>query len=132
MRLMLRLWHLVVMSLVVALAAPGCADPLSQQLEGRWFGDTLSNIDAEYLASATGWARGTSFEFTGSNVTVTIPTELPRTGPFEVVKAEDRELTLAFKRPNGQVDLAQFTVVGPHSMRWHLGNNRAILLRRTE
>ncbi len=118
--------------LLSALLVCACADPLAQQLEGRWFGDTLANVDAEYLASATGWARGTSFEFTGSNVTVTIPTELPRTGPFEVVKAEGEQLTVAFRRPNGQVDLALFTMVGPHVMRWNIGDNRAVTLRRTE
>src|SRR5690606_26441469 len=132
MRLMFRRWQMVVLSLAFPLVSVGCADPLAQRLEGRWFGDTLINVDAEYLASATGWARGTGFEFTGTSATVTIPTELPRTGPFEVVKAEERDLMVAFKLANGQVDLAQFTLVGPHELRWYIGEKRALMLRRTE
>src|SRR5690606_29515552 len=101
---MVRRFPQLLAAVVVVLACVGCADEHAQRLQGRWFGESLVNVGAEYLAPATAWARGTSFEFTGSNVTVAIPTELPRTGPYEVVKSEDRHLTVAFRRPNGQVD----------------------------
>jgi hypothetical protein len=84
------------------------------------------------LASATAWARGLSFEFTGNNVTVTIPTELPRTAPFEVVKHDDEGVTIALRRDNGAVDMAQFAIVRPNTLRWDIGEGRSMLLRRGE
>lgn len=129
---MLRRYSQLLAPVIVGLCGLGCSDDQARLLQGRWFGESLINVDADVVAPATAWARGTSFEFTGSNVTVTIPTELPRTGPYEVVKSEERDLTVAFRRPNGQVDLAMFTLLEPHLMRWYVGDERAIVLRRVE
>jgi hypothetical protein len=118
--------------LVFPLICLGCSDPLPDRLHGRWFGDSLVNVDAEYLAAATGWARGTSFEFTGSNVTITIPTEMPRTAPYEVVKAEDDSVTIAVRRDDGRLDMATLTFVRTHLLRWYIGEGRAMLMRRSE
>lgn len=123
---MVRLW------LFLAFACLGCADPAQRRLEGRWFGDSLLNVDAAFLAAATGWVRGTSFEFTGSHVTVSIPTELPRTGRYDVVDSGERNVTIAVQRSDGQRDLASFTFVKMDQMRWHIGDGRAVILRRTE
>ncbi len=116
---------------LVAVAFSGCADPVQQQLQGRWFGENVENVEAEHLASVTGWVKGTSFEFSGDEVTVAIPGELPRSGPYTVLRAERSRLTLQFQRSDGALDVAQFSVEDEHSMRWHLSGGRAILLRRT-
>src|SRR5688572_3289388 len=91
----------------------GCSGSWTRKLEGRWFGEGLVNVDTSQLAAATAWARGMSFEFTSSHVTVTIPTELPRVAPYEVVEGEERDLTIAVLRPDGQRDMAQFTLLKP-------------------
>ena len=119
-------------SLLISAICLGCSQSEAPDLQGRWFGESLINVDAQYLASATGWVRGTSFEFTGHSVTVTIPTELPRTAPYEVVAADDHHVTIAVHRPNGQRDMAQFTMQGAHVMNWDIGDNRAVVLRRLE
>jgi hypothetical protein len=108
----------------------GCSSSWANQLEGRWFGESLVNVDTEHLAAATSWARGMSFEFAGSHVTVTIPTELPRVAPFEVVQEQERDLTIAVLRPDGQRDMARFTLLKPDMIRWDIGEQRALVLRR--
>ena len=118
--------------LVISTLCVGCANADGPDLQGRWFGESLVNVDSQYLASASGWVRGTSFEFTGDSVTVTIPTDLPRTAPYEVVAHQDRQVTIAVHRPNGQRDVAQFTMQGAHVMNWDIGQNRAVVLRRLE
>ncbi len=118
--------------ILLGLLSLGCGDPASKALQGRWLGDSLLNVDARYLASATGWARGMSFEFTGNYVTVTIPTELPRTAPYEVVDKQDDGVMIALRRDNGQVDMAHFGFVRPNTLRWDIGEGRAMLLRRIE
>jgi hypothetical protein len=53
----------------------GCGHPVQRSLEGRWLGEAVENFQDSQLAAATGWARGLSFEFAGSNVTVAVPAE---------------------------------------------------------
>ena len=60
--------------------ATGCAHPMQRKLEGRWLGDSVENFDSELVAAATGWAKGTSMEFSGSNMTVAVPAEEPTPG----------------------------------------------------
>jgi hypothetical protein len=58
------------------LGVAGCSGhPVQSKLAGRWHGESVENVDGEVLAAATGWAKGASFEFAGSTLTVAIPAE---------------------------------------------------------
>ncbi|HEX2733065.1 MAG TPA: hypothetical protein VHM70_15755 [Polyangiaceae bacterium] len=107
-----------------------CSQSWGQRLSGRWYGESLVNVDTERLAQATAWARGTSFEFSGSNVTIAIPTEMPRSASYEVVKGDERSVTIAVLRPDGQRDMARMTLLKPDVIQWDIGEQRAVILRR--
>lgn len=116
---------LVLLPLVVA-----CGSPAKRALEGRWLGDTVENFDENEAPSATGWAKGTSFEFSGSSLTVAIPAEEPRTGTYRVSSMQDRELHLAVLDPEGEQSEMQLILDDEKSMRWVLGDGRALVMRR--
>ena len=68
-------------ALGLVVSASGCGHPLQRTLQGRWMGESVENFDDEMVAAASGWARGTSLEFAGSELTVAIPAEEPRGCP---------------------------------------------------
>jgi hypothetical protein len=130
-----RLPYLVVAatSLIVgALSTIGCAHPLTRRLEGRWLGHAVENFDDGEMALATGWARGTSFEFSGSRLTVTVPAEDPRVGTFKVESAHGGDFTLAIEDGQGRRSRSRFTFDQDHLVRWHLDEARSIVLRREQ
>ena len=92
----------------------------------------MQNVHPSQIAAVTGWVRGTSFEFSGSNVTVTIPTELPRTATYEIARANDHHLVLAIRNPNGALDTATLTLETPDALRWHIGEGRSIQMHRVD
>lgn len=107
-----------------------CAHPVSRQLDGRWFGETVENFSEDEIAVATGWARGTSFEFSGSTLTVTVPAEEPRTGPYEIASANDQDVVLAVSAaPEAPKKQMELTLVEGGLLRWHLDEMRSILFR---
>jgi hypothetical protein len=118
--------------LVGALSTSGCAHPLARRLEGRWLGHAVENFDDGDMALATGWARGTSFEFSGSRLTVTIPAEEPRVGIFKVESAHGTDFTLAIEDGQGRRTRTRFTFDQDHLVRWHLDDARSIVLRREQ
>ncbi len=122
--LMLR--HLPILLVVSA----GCGHPVQRSLEGRWLGETVENFQDSHLPAATGWARGLSFEFAGSNVTVAVPAEEPRSGRYAVSSVHESDVRLAFTGKDGKTSSALFKLDSDHSMRWMLGQGRAVVLRR--
>jgi hypothetical protein len=119
------------LSLVPILAvSTGCGHPVQRSLEGRWLGESVENFQDSELAAATGWARGLSFEFAGSTATVAIPAEEARTGRYQVSSVHDSDVRLAFTAKDGKTTDALFKLDNDHSMRWMLGQGRAVVLRR--
>lgn len=110
--------------------AVGCGHPTQRALEGRWYGDTVENFDDDTSAAAAGWAKGTSFEFAGSHLTVAIPAEEPRTGTYQVVSAEERAVRLAVLDPEGESSELLLLLDDEHSLRWMLGDGRSVVMRR--
>ena len=108
----------------------GCAHPAQRQIEGRWLGTRVENVDDRMLAAASGWVRGTSFEFVGSRVTVAIPAEEPRTGDYEVLHADEVDLVVAVHDENDAVYEARFERESEHELRWDVGDGRAVVLKR--
>jgi hypothetical protein len=122
-------WPLVILLPTLAIST-GCGHPVQRSLEGRWLGETVENFQDTQLAAATGWARGLSFEFAGSSVTVAIPAEEARTGRYAVSSVHESDVRLAFTAKDGKTSSALFKLDNDHSMRWMLGQGRAVVLRR--
>ncbi len=122
-------WPLVTLLPMLAIST-GCGHPVQRSLEGRWLGEAVENFQDGQLAAATGWARGLSFEFAGSNVTVAIPAEEARTGRYAVSSVHESDVRLAFTSKDGKASTALFKLDNDHSMRWMLGQGRAVVLRR--
>jgi hypothetical protein len=108
----------------------GCGHPVQRSLEGRWLGEAVENFQDSQLAAATGWARGLSFEFAGSNVTVAVPAEEARTGRYQVSSVHEADVRLAFTTKEGKTTTALFKLDNDHSIRWMLGEGRSVVLRR--
>jgi hypothetical protein len=108
----------------------GCGHPVQNKLEGRWVGESVENFDDQHVAVATGWAKGASFEFSGSALTVAIPAEDPRSATYKVASVRENTVDLAVKRKDGAIDKLRLKLDSEHSMRWVLGDERAIVMRR--
>ena len=110
----------------------GCGNPVQRKLEGRWLGESVENFDAKDMAAATGWARGLSLEFAGSRVTVAVPAEEPRTGKYKVQSVHENDVQLAVTRQDGSVDTASLKIDDERSIRFMVGDTRAVILRREQ
>lgn len=122
-------------SLTLALCLPlfvGCAKTPRDKLQGRWLGESIDDVPAAEVAKATGWVKGTAFEFSGNKVTVTIPAESPRSGTFKVAKAESDRVVVAFKRPEGGLDEATFRFHGDSALVWEAGEGRDVVLLKAK
>ena len=115
-----------------ALVLGGCGNPVQRKLEGRWLGESVENFDAKDVAAATGWARGLSLEFAGTRLTVAVPAEEPRTGKYKVASVHENDVQLAVTRLDGAVDTASFKLDDERSLRFMIGDNRAVVLRREQ
>ena len=115
-----------------ALLLAGCGNPVQRKLEGRWLGESVENFDAKDVAAATGWARGLSLEFSGTRLTVAVPAEEPRTGKYKVASVHENDVELAVTRLDGVVDNASLKLDDERSLRFMIGDTRAIVLRREQ
>lgn len=123
--------YLILGAIVVsALGLVGCGNAVQRKLEGRWLGESVENFDSKDMAAATGWARGLSLEFSGTRLTVAIPAEEPRVGKYKVAGVHENDVELAVTRADGQVDTASFKLDDERSLRFMVGDNRAVVLRR--
>jgi hypothetical protein len=114
---------------ILAITA-GCGHPVQRSLEGRWLGETVENFQDSQLPAATGWARGLSFEFAGSSVTIAVPAEDARTGRYQVSSVHESDVRLSFTGKDGKTSTALFKLDNERSIRWMLGQGRAVILRR--
>src|SRR5438309_767034 len=105
---------------ITVLAAAGCDKSPKDRLQGRWLGESIENVSAAQAPKATGWVKGTAFEFQGNKVTVTIPAETPRTGTFKVTKAEGDSLLVSFLREEGGRDEAEMQLMSERELRWRI------------
>ncbi len=118
------------LSLLPAILLTACGHPLERKLEGRWLGQGVENFDDKDIAAATGWAKGLLFEFAGSSLTVSIPAEEPRTAHYRVASAYHNDVKIAVERKDGKSDTLALKLDDEQSLRWVLGENRSVVLRR--
>lgn len=111
--------------------ATGCSKSPKDKLQGKWVGEKVDNVPLDQEARATGWVKGTTFEFKGDKVIVTIPAEEPRTGTYSVSSVTANKLNVAFTRANGDIDEATFTLGAEGKrIKWDIGNERTVTLAR--
>ncbi|MCS6900423.1 MAG: hypothetical protein RMJ98_12240 [Myxococcales bacterium] len=121
-------WWMAVGWAVVVLA--GCSKGPQERLQGKWVGDSISNIPPEQEARATGWVRHTSFLFEGDKMTVALPAGESRTGVYKVERANGNKVTLKVDRGNGEVDEAVLTMINENAFQWDIGNERSVKFTR--
>src|SRR5262245_10692299 len=111
----------------------GCGKSPEERLSGKWVGDRIDNVSADQVARATGWVKGTTFEFSGDKVTVSLPTESPRKGTFKVSRVDGDKLVVSIARPNSPTyDETTLTMRDDKSMSWDIGQGREVLLVRVQ
>lgn len=108
----------------------GCSKGPQERLQGKWVGDSVSNVPPEQEAQATGWARHTSFLFEGNKMTVALPAGESRTGVFQVDRNNGKKITLKVDRGNGEMDEAALTMVNENTIKWDIGNERSVQFTR--
>jgi hypothetical protein len=110
----------------------GCGKSPEAKLAGKWVGDRIDNVSADQVAGATGWVKGTTFEFAGDKLTVTLPAETPRKGTYTVARAEGDKMVLSVARSDTTThDEATLTLHPDNkSMSWDIGHGREVLLVR--
>jgi len=112
------------------LSLSGCGHPAERALQGLWFGTSVENFDEDSVAAATGWARGTSMEFSGRRLRVTLPAKPPRVGVYELAKIQDRTVTLNVLGSDGESSELELIVDDADSMRWVMDEGRAMVLKK--
>jgi hypothetical protein len=118
--------------LMTFLLMAGCGRSPEEKLAGKWVGDRIDNVSADQVARATGWVKGTTFEFAGDMLTVTLPAEPARKGTFKVSRVEGDKMVLLVARSDAQAhDEATLTLHGDKTMSWDIGHGREVLLVRT-
>jgi len=111
----------------------GCGKNPEERLAGKWVGDRIDNVSADQVAQATGWVKGTTFEFSGDKLTVSIPAESPRKGTFKVSRVDGDRMVVSIARPNSPTyDETTLTMRGDKSMSWDIGQGREVLLVRMQ
>jgi hypothetical protein len=90
----------------------------------------VDGVEPGLLGPATGWAKGTSFEFAGDRITVAIPTEEPRTGTYTISSVREGRIALAVKRADGTMDQLDLAFDDEHNLRWKLPQGAALLMHR--
>jgi len=108
----------------------GCDETPKERLSGRWVGERIEQFDPSHADRALGWVQGTFFEFKGSQVTVGIPAESPRTGTYKIARASEDDLNLVFHRPQGIYDEVAMRFEGEDQLRWMFPDGRSIILRK--
>ncbi len=121
------------LALAASLSVLACQHPVKQRLEGTWRGEGVENIDNKHLAAATGWAKGTALEFSGSRIKIALPAEEPRSGRYSVVKVEGDRVLLAVQ-DSEQRDRGKLRMIldQAHLLRWDIGDSRYVIMRLVE
>jgi hypothetical protein len=110
-----------------------CSKSAEEKLAGKWVGERIDNVSADRVAEATGFIKGTTFEFAGDKLTVSVPAEAPRTGVFQVTRADGDQVVVSVARSDGAThDEAMLTMLSDKTMRWDIGQGRDVLMVRRQ
>ena len=110
------------------LCLSSCSHPAERALQGHWQGIEVENFSTDELASATGWARGTSLDFRGSRVTITAPEQSTRNASYRLAAIEQRRVTLDIVDADAARSELVLFVDDDQHLRWDLGDGRSLVL----
>lgn len=99
-------------------------------MQGQWLGSSVENFDSSSMAAATGWARGTSLEFSGRRIKVTLPARPPKVGVYELAAIEERNVVLNVLSSEGESSELELIVDDEDTLRWVMGEGRTMLLHK--
>ena len=119
-----------VLPLLLLLAA--CDKSPRDKLQGSWVGVEATAIHPSQAAAANGWARGLRLEIAGNKATVGVPAESPRSGTFKVAKADDGQLDVCCKRPEGGEDRSRMAFREDGKLVWTLGGGVQVVMTKAQ
>lgn len=124
--------RLVVLAALVVAASSlvGCSKGPQDRLQGKWVGESITNIPPDQEARASGWVKHTSFAFQGDKMTVALPAGESRTGTFKVERASGNRITVKIDRGGNEPDEATFTMLSESAFKWDIGNDRSVKFTR--
>jgi hypothetical protein len=120
------------LALGLSLAAAACSKSPKDRLQGKWLGDSIISSTPEQNAEVAAWVKGTSLEFSGERMTVTIPAEQPRSGEFKVTKVDGKKVTVSVSREGGADTALLVLNDDAASLQWDVGEGRQITLTRVK
>ena len=121
----------VLLAIALPVCLMGCSKDPKERLEGTWKGQEVNNVQGPQKLEATAWAQGVRFEFDQSKMTVTVPSEKPRSGDYDIEDADDEKLTIRVAREAGGTDSANFTF-DDDKLLWEIGDGREVVLARAD
>ncbi len=109
----------------------GCGRSPRERLLGKWIGSRVDRASTEQAELAAPWVKATTWEFAGDKLTVSLPSEPPRSGTFRIARVDGPNVKLAITRPDGQTtDEATVRFEGDRTMRWNIGEQREVVFVR--
>ena len=120
----------LIAALAIALCTSACSKDPKSRLQGKWIGDSVENVSQDQSAEAVAWAKGVAFEFTGTKMTVTIPSEQPRVGEFDIEDAKKDRVTIRVAREGGGTDSTTLLFAKDDRLPWDIGDGREVVLTR--
>jgi len=122
---------LMCVALVFPLCLNGCSKDPKERLQGKWGGQTVKQIDESQKAEATTWAQGVRFEFDKNKMTVSLPSDQPRSGDFDIEDVSGDKLTVRVARESGGSDTAALRFEGSKLV-WDVGSGREVVMTRVD
>jgi hypothetical protein len=120
----------LVLAVALSLCTAACSKSPKDRLQGKWLGDSISSTAPEQNAEVAAWVKGTSLEFSGERMTVTIPAEQPRSGEFKVTKVDGKKVTVSVTREGGADTALLVLNDEATALQWDVGEGRQITLTR--
>jgi hypothetical protein len=102
----------------------------SKRLEGRWRGATVVGVAPDQTVAAQAFVNEMEIVAQGDEITiVTPPRKQPSKSKYTVVEEDKTHLVITTKA-DGPAMREKFVFVGPGTMRWDLGDGRAIEFKK--
>lgn len=120
----------LVAAIAITVLSSACSKDPKARLQGKWLGDSITNVAEGESADATTWVKGVTFEFTGTKMTVTIPNQQPRVGEFDIEDAKKDRVTIRVAREGGGTDSTTLLFAKEDHLNWDLGDGREVVLTR--
>lgn len=121
----------VLLAIALPVCLMGCSKDPKERLEGSWKGEAVNHVEGPQKLEATAWAQGVRFAFDKNKMTVTVPSEKPRSGDYDIEDASEGKLTIRVAREAGGTDSAQFSF-DDDKLLWEIGDGREVVLARAD